>query len=115
MKPRTLIILGLIVIALSFFAGIMLIYPKLLKARREAALNIGALDSLKVRNARLVKDSVRLVQEKKNLIVHRFAFEDSVNAANERGERVKVVIRYIHEVHPKNYYDSVWSKRFNYK
>lgn len=115
MTPKTIAILGLLAVLLSFLAGVMVIYPKLLQARREASDNNAAkeLADLRRKNA---QDSIAML-EKRFLIhlEHDTMFNDSIQRKMDDIIAIKRIVRYIPEAHTKGHYDTLWSKRWNYK
>lgn len=118
MTPRAILILGLFAVLLSFFAGIMVIYPKLLQARREASDNNAAKELADIRRKN-AQDSIAML-EKRFLIhlEHDTMFNDSIQRKMDDILIIKrfSALREGHQVtHPKTYYDSIWSKRWNYK
>lgn len=115
MRPKYILLLGLFAVLLAFFAGVMLIYPQLLKARREASDNHAAkeLADLRRKNA---QDTIVML-EKRFLIhlEHDAMSSDSIQRKMDEILKIKRITRYIPEPHTKGYYDTLWSKRWNYK
>lgn len=115
MTPKTILILGLFAVLLSFFAGIMVIYPKLLQARREASDNNAAkeLADLRRKNA---QDSIVMYEERFRIhLEHDTMYNDSIQRKMDDIIAIKRIVRYIPESNSRTFYDSVWAKIWNYK
>lgn len=118
MKPKTIAILGLLAIVLSFFAGVMVMYPQLLQARRQSMDDREAkeLADLRRENA---QDSIVMYEERFRIhLEHDTMYNDSIQRKMDDIILIKrfSALREGRQVtHPKTFYDSIWSKRWGYK